>query len=854
MDRILTLILILATLSGLKAQLSDDFSDGNITSSPTWSGDVGHFIVNPQSQLQLNAPTAGSSRITTPITLPDSAEWHFYFQMAFAPSATNRQRIFLLLDQEEPGVANGYGLDIGENGSADALRFFRIDAGAITELASSAGIFGADPSTSRIQVTRNSDGHWTFTGDQSGGSDFSLLFTADDLTHLNQSGQFFGIECVYTDTRKDKFFFDDIYVGDLIKDTSPPVVTQFVVQNATHLRIQFNEPLATTIALDPGRYHITPDIGQPQSVEFAGTEQSAIVLTSPQSFVSGTPYTLSVDQLQDLLGNAFDTAIVFTFIQIAQQGPYDILINEIMADPSPVVGLPNAEYVELYNRGTAAFQLENYSLTVGSQLVLLPPYILAAGAYVLIVDDGAVDLFSAYPNTIAPNLPALTNTGTTLELADDLGNTLHRISYTLSSYQDAGRDDGGWSLELINPLALCALDGNLRASQDLTGGTPGRQNSVSENPVVDTEGPILLSIFPLSTVRVQFVFDEILSDFGYAVSLKPDHFITSYEANENILEITLQTPMQMRTLYTFTVHTVTDCLGNIGENQILTSGLPESAEERDIVINEILFDPASGGSRFIEVYNVSQKFIDLNELVIADVQGDTIAAFPVAASFLLEPFSVAAFTPNVAEIRSRYFMHDPGRLIETTLPAFDRTSGNATIYTRSGVILDAFDYDESFHNVLLDDTRGVSLERTGGFSSTQNRSSWFSAAATAGYGTPGLPNSQRIPQGVRNEVVELSPETFSPDGDGFDDFLSIFLKDPPLGSVARIRIFDTHGREIARVAENVLTGSESVFRWDGATSEGERARIGPHVVWVELVFPNGGVEHYKKTCVVAEKL
>jgi hypothetical protein len=312
--------------------------------------------------------------------------------------------------------------------------------------------------------------------------------------------------------------------------------------------------------------------------------------------------------------------------------------------------------------------------------------------------------------------------------------------------------------------------------------------------------------------------------------------------------------MQASTLYTATAHQITDCLGNVRENQILTLGLSEPAQEGDVVINEILFDPGTGGSRFIEVYNISQRFIDLGELVIADIQGDTIAAFPVETSFLLEPFTVAAFTPDVADIRSRYFMHDPARLIAATLPSFDREVGNATIYTRSGVVLDVFDYDDSFHNDLLDDTRGISLERVSGFAPTQSRSTWYSAAATAGYATPGLPNSQQQPLMTGDEVVTLAPETFSPDGDGFDDFLSIFLTDPPQGAVAHIRVYDTRGREIARIAENILIGSETVFRWDGTTSEGERARIGPHIIWVELVTPDGTVQHYKNACVLAEKL
>ena len=854
MSRILTLILSLAAFPALNAQLTDDFSDGDITANPVWQGDIAHFTVTPDAMLQLNAPTAGLSYINTGIVLEDSAEWQFYFRMGFAPSTSNRLRLYLMLDNTAPATANGYYLEIGENGSADALRLFRLDEGSRSEIGASAGMFGTDPTTVRVQVLRSASGMWSVGGDMSGGHDFSLLFSVQDNTYPVATAQRFGIECLYTDTRRDKFFFDDVYAGAQIKDVTAPSVLQVAATDALHVRVRCNERLVEASALEPGNFNITPNIGAPVLIAFEDAEETTVVLENAIPFSSGTEYTLHLQGLQDVAGNALDTSVIFTFFNIAQPEPFDLLINEIMADPSPVLGQPNAEYVELYNTSADAFQLKNYALTIGTQTVLLPAYVLPAGGYVLIVDDGTVDLFSAFQNIIAPNLPTLTNTGTTLELADDLGTTIHRLAYDLSSYQDPARDDGGWSLELINPLAVCALTGNLKASQDLTGGTPGSQNSVSQSPVPDTAGPALVSIFPLSSTRIQLFFDEVLQDNGYDVSLQPDHSITGYFIDENVLEVTLQTSLQNSTLYTIIVHRITDCLGNFSENQSRTFGLPEPAQEGDLVINEILFDPATGGSRFIEVYNISQRFIDLRELVIADIQGDTIAAYSVEESFLLQPASYAALTPDVPDLRMRYFMHDPAQLIQTTLPAFDRAAGNATIYTRSGVVLDVFDYQDDYHNTLLDDTRGVSLERLSPYAPAENASTWYSAAGSAGYATPGLPNSQRLPAFNGTGVVEIEPETFSPDGDGFDDILNIRFTNPPVGAVTRIRVFDTQGREIARIAENVSIGTNSIFRWDGVNSDGQRARIGPHVLWIELVSPNGAIEQFKKTCVVAERL
>src|SRR5690349_18945655 len=99
--RSLLLFLFLSLPFFSHAQLLETFSDGNFTTNPTWSGDVGLFTLNSAQQLQSNGPAAtATGYLTTPSQVNIGAEWEFWVNLKFATSGANLAEVYLMSDAQ----------------------------------------------------------------------------------------------------------------------------------------------------------------------------------------------------------------------------------------------------------------------------------------------------------------------------------------------------------------------------------------------------------------------------------------------------------------------------------------------------------------------------------------------------------------------------------------------------------------------------------------------------------------------------------------------------------------------------------------------------------------------------------
>ena len=563
------------------------------------------------------------------------------------------------------------------------------------------------------------------------------------------------------------------------------------------------------------------------------------------------------------------TLIIFflignTHAQIANR--YDIVIDEIMADPTPQVGLPNNEWIELRNTSANAINLQGFRISdLTGQSGAMPSYVLKPDSFVIVCTGSAVTAMSAFGPTISvTSFPSLDNNGDQLSLISAQGKVIHAVNYNISWYQNELKKDGGWTLEMIDTKNPCSGFTNWKASVDVKGGTPGKNNSVDASNT-DKTSPKLLRAFAVDNLNITLVFDEPLDSLKAATATNysisdgigvPQSAITVSPVFDRV-NLKLNTPLAVNKVYTITANNVTNCAGNIiGLKNTAGVGLSSVADSFGIVINEILFNPNSGGVDYVEIYNRSQKIIDAKQLYIANRNSTNVISSIQqlsTESILLFPKNFLVITEDPQIVMQQYVTTNPDAFIQvSSMPSFSDDKGDVIILNAQGKIVDEVIYSDKWHFALISNTEGVSLERID-YNAASVQSNFHSAATSVGYGTPGYKNSQfRIDQQVQGEITVI-PEVFSPDNDGIDDFATINYSFPSPGYVANITIFDASGRPVRYLEKNALSGIKGSYIWDGLGEKQQKLSQGIYIIYTEIFNTDGKKKQFKNTIVLARR-
>src|SRR5579871_662036 len=546
---------------------------------------------------------------------------------------------------------------------------------------------------------------------------------------------------------------------------------------------------------------------------------------------------------------------------------YDVVIDEIFPDPTPAIGLPNAEFIELKNASSTAYNLRNWQISDGSGVATIKKdFMLQPDSFVIICSTSAATEYANFGAAIGvTSFPSLNNDADIIFLKSPEGLTVHAVSYNKIWYQNDIKADGGWTLEMIDTKNPCTGFGNWKASVDVKGGTPGQKNSV-DGFNKDEHSPTLLRTYTINDTTIVAVFDETVDSVSASQT-------SNYSLDNNIgnpgsamaqaplfNEVILKFSKNIiaNTIYQLTANNITDCAGNMINQSPLKAGLPILSDTNDIVINEILFNPKTNGYDYVEFYNRSDKVVDLKQLYFStrDATSSLKSITQLSSTPLLFfPGDYYVVSENKLWVEQNYLVKNPDNLLElSSFPSLPDDDGIVVLLNQSQTVIDELHYNHNWQLALISTEDGIALERIDYNKPTQNQNNWTSAASTAGFGTPTYQNSEFMQNLESNNEINITPKIFSPDNNGYEDYCFINYKVSNPGFLANINIYDASGRAVRNLANNSTLALTGTFKWDGLDDKQHKLPVGIYIIITQIFDLSGKTKQFKNAVTLARRL
>jgi hypothetical protein len=560
--------------------------------------------------------------------------------------------------------------------------------------------------------------------------------------------------------------------------------------------------------------------------------------------------TIRIGRLCDLSGNCVSGS-EFTFIPIyAVAG--DVVVSEIMADPSPPVKLPESEYLEITNRTGDSLFAGGWHLIAGHDSATIPDRWLSPGEIVILCSPSKASLFGGLGEVLGiSSFPSLNDGGETIALRDATGALIHAVPFTPALYNDVLRSGGGWSAELTDMTNPFNVPVSWRASLDPSGGTPGRANSLV-TATRDDDCPEIIAAWPVADDLVRVLFTETVfarEDEGWFAGGERTMPAVSDDIADRAWLVPLKDELHPGIIYNLGVpSTVRDYAGNAPCITDVRVGLPAIPAAEEILFNELLFDPLTGCNDYAELYNNSDAIFSLSELFLAN-GSSTPAARVSEIPRLFFPGEYLALTTGRQALldcyhcSERYFVHEV-----TQLPSMPDDRGSLVLLNGKMDIIDRVDYSSSMHLSYLSGTEGIALEKVAPVLPSGISSNWHSASEMCGWGTPGAENSIMLDNDGAKGGMNLSSGRLSPDGDGFEDVISVDIFPGGDDNMITVTLFTDRGRVVRRLADRFSAGEGASFVWDGTDDNGGRLPAGLYIIIGESFNDSGKTQRWKEVC------
>jgi hypothetical protein len=529
----------------------------------------------------------------------------------------------------------------------------------------------------------------------------------------------------------------------------------------------------------------------------------------------------------------------------------EIIINEIMY--SPFTGQP--EWVEFFNRSNENINIRDwvYQDPIKKQITV-SQNIAGKSFFIIARDSTFLDFYTVnVPVFTASNL-SLNNTTDAVVIKDFTGSIIDSVSY--NSKWGGGT---GISLERINTEGISNDSTNWGSSKDSTGSTPGRINSIAVRNYDITISENDITFFPdipkagedvTLSIKIKNIGRKDVSEFQILILQNNIEIekktITGISVNSSLNYSTTLKNLKAGLHKIFI--SISFNLDENTKNNSVSKNLKVGYLWNEIIINEIMYNPLTTEQpEWIEIYNNSDSDIILSEWKFGKsiisktvLTQDTIKIEKKNYAIITSDSSITKFFT----IKVRIFV------LGSKFPSLGNTSDRLKIFDITDAIIDSVNYFSSWGG-----DKGISLEKINPLLESSVKANWSSCVLPEG-ATPGLKNSVFVDiKNLPKETISVSPNPFSPDMDGRDDFTVISYKLPVRTTIVRIKIYDVKGRLIKTLLDNEPSGSERAVVWNGLDDSGRTARIGIYIVYLEaLSSSKKAIKSLKTTVVLARKL
>ena len=493
------------------------------------------------------------------------------------------------------------------------------------------------------------------------------------------------------------------------------------------------------------------------------------------------------------------------------------------------------------------------------------PATIQPGGYLLLA--ASAPIAERWKNLLIPILvvsgfPALNNGGDIIVISDSQGSVIDSLEY-----EGSWSTKKGWSLERIHPGSPFSLE-NCGPSSHVDGGTPGARNALCP-PEFDLALDSLQKTIDGFSVLVRNLGLASPSEASLECTCDSDNdgSFTSADITTTlrfdpplpslVLRLDISLPCAEAPLVRTVLHASRDAVAQ-NDTMLLRSVI--SVGRTRLVFNEIMAAPLAGKAEWIELYNRSPLPVSLQGCHLLGSLSSNGTRTSLSLPDGLPPVPSEGFFVIAAD--SSIYGDWPELAHETNAvtAVLQRSSlglGNSgdeiLLVDAMDSTIDSLVYSDGWHHPLVPSTTGRSLESLNPELQTRDASTWTTCPHPTG-GTPGKRNaaySETPLLGNDGECrIAISPNPFSPDGDGFEDHCMLSWRLPSSVSFMRLRIYDIEGRCIRTLLNSVAAGSTGSAVWDGLDEHGGRGRIGIYVVLAEALDASSNTVSAAKTTIV----